>query len=95
MEECAVRQRRRIVGLDGDAIDLVYGLVMRETRIEGMIVESYGVRIHADLGRQTETSTVWDISPDLKAVEALLELLCRMEVTPITLQDIVCDYIEK
>lgn len=95
MEECAVRQRGRVVGLDGGEIDLIYGLVTREIRMEGMTLENYGICIHADTGERIESSTVWDISPDLKTVEELLALLYRMEVTPVTLQDIVCDYIEK
>ena len=70
-------------------------LAAHQALVEGMTLENYGICIHADTGERIESSTVWDISPDLKTVEELLVLLCRMEVTPVTLQDIVCDYIEK
>jgi|GEM_PF-1702252 len=91
MGEAVIELRKQITTQEGEVLLLAYRLLEDEILLEGERVRSFGISIAEGRG---ESCAVADISSDRKAVEQLLETLWQMEVTPITLEDIVQDYIE-
>ena len=91
MEGAVIGLRKQITTQEGAPLQLEYHLLEHEILLEGEWVRTFGISITEAAG---ESCGVADISPDRKAVEQLLETLWQMEVTPITLEDIVQDYIE-
>lgn len=55
-------------------------------------VQTYGVELRLmDGARVLDQDTVGDITASEKDAKALLELLCRNTVTPVTLRDVIED----
>ncbi|MEA4921141.1 MAG: DUF6514 family protein [Clostridiaceae bacterium] len=94
MQECMVRLRKNFVDLNGKEMKLTYGLVTKLTQIDGMKIETYGIGIYSDCEETFESEAVYDISPCIEDIELLIEKLWQFDVTPITLKDIVNDFVE-
>ena len=91
MAHTLMSRHKELIDQEGKALLLEYDLLGKEITVEGKRVEVYGIGIRAD-GEAGET--VQDISSDAQAVGRLLEFLWEMDVTPVTLKDIIRDYIE-
>ena len=91
MEGAAIQMKKVLTDQEGERLQLEYRLLEGQTTLEEEQVTTYGIEI---TGREGETCAVHDISSDRSAVCALLHILWEMDVTPISLQDIVQDYIE-
>lgn len=50
----------------------------------------YGVGVHSDRG---EAVRIPHITPDRTRITQLLDLLCRLEVSPIHLRDVIDDWL--
>lgn len=56
--------------------------------------ENYGVRVILDTGNfPRETVTVRGITPCRRSIEALMELMIRNTVTPVTAGDVIEDFL--
>ncbi len=91
MEGAAVSLHKSLIDQEGEKMELNYRLLEGETEVEGQRVTTYGIEISEE---RRAGSAVPDISSDRDAVLALLETLWHLDVTPITLKDIVQDHIE-
>ena len=91
MEGAAIQMKKVLTDQEGERLELEYRLLEGFATLEQERVPTYGIGI---TGRNGEACAVSDISSDRSAVCALLHLLWEMDVTPISLQDIVQDYIE-
>ena len=91
MEGNAVKLYKTVMDQEGERLELEYHLLEEEIALNGAEVNTYGIEIS---DHRSECRAVRDISPDRAAVMELLELFWRMDVTPITLEDIVQDCIE-
>ena len=69
---------------------LEYYLLRSSKKLEGKNVGIYGIEVR----KGTEMCAVWDISSDRYCVESLLDRLVRNDVTPMSLKDIVQDFVE-
>ncbi|MBQ5813382.1 MAG: hypothetical protein IIW34_04450 [Clostridia bacterium] len=94
MEELAVRRRGSITDERGREIKLIYCLAVSRIKLEGFAAETYGVSVIADGGDMIESRTVHDVAGNITEAERLVDLLWEGGVTPVTLVDIVDDYIE-
>lgn len=75
---------------DGEMMNLHYIMTSREIEIEGDLVTAYGIRVEGRDG----FAQVDDITSDRARADGLFALICRGEVTPMTLRDIVEDWLE-
>ena len=72
-----------------------YYMISKATNIEGMNMETYGVRLvqtYSD-GR-VETLSLPDITPHRSKMEKLIEMMKRGLVTIMTAEEIVEDFLE-
>ncbi len=72
-----------------------YYLLVQATKIEGMNMETYGVRLvqtYSD-GR-VETLSLYNITPHRSKMEKLIEMMKRGMVTIMTAEEIVEDFLE-
>ncbi|MBQ7086720.1 MAG: hypothetical protein IJM96_04510 [Clostridia bacterium] len=72
-----------------------YYMISKATNIEGMNMETYGVRLvqtYSD-GR-VETLSLPDITPHRSKMEKLIEMMKRGMVTIMTAEEIVEDFLE-
>lgn len=68
-----------------------YGLLVEDIEVDGFHCESYGiVAYEADTGEKT---AVRHITVNGAEALALLERVARLAVSPVTLQDVVEDYL--
>jgi len=94
MFECTVKKHGSAISQDGKEVKLTYGLVVSQVSIGHADVETYGVAVYAECDGMMSCEMIEDISPSLAEIENLIEKLCSFKVTPITLKDIINDYIE-
>ena len=89
------QHRQRIEDPHGRSLDLVYCLISDQVLLENRMVETYGIGIFCDDGKELYWEMVPDISPCPEEVKELISKLCEGHVTPLTLRDIIFDHIEK
>ena len=72
---------------------LVYNITVDELSdpAAGIAVESYGIRI--SIVESGEQDTVRHITCSLEKIEGLVRLLSENSVTPVTLRDVVADWL--
>lgn len=58
-------------------------------------IEFYGINVTSkDENGMTENKAIYDITSDKEKIDALIELIFLGKVTPVTLEDIIDDFIE-
>ena len=78
-------------GEDGQAHGYRYYILVGEMAVNGgLACESYGVKVVGEDGR---TAAVPDITVRPARIDALMELLIRNAVSPLTLRDVVEDWL--
>lgn len=95
MLECSIKERGRATDELGNEIDLIYGIVTGRVDLGGISAETYGVSVTAMCLDDMSTEVIEDVTPSLPEILELVKKLRRFNVTPITLKDIINDYIEK
>ena len=84
--------KEQIFNETGQANWFAYYVVVKETTLgDHFSCENYGVRIVNDKGG--EESTISNITTSPRRIDELMELLIRGGVTPITLWDVVEDWL--
>ena len=73
-----------------EEFSLEYCILESSKELEGKIVEVYGIEVR----KGEEISEVRDISSNKKLVEKLLENIIKNTVTPITLKNVIQDFVE-
>ena len=74
------------------ALDNEYAILVGEMVVPGgFACESYGVRVASKLDSDREE--IPDITVSISRIDELMELLVRNEVTPVTLRDVVEDWL--
>ena len=71
-------------------LGLTYYLFDTLVEMEGARIRRYGIRVETSRG---EAAAVADISGNRGEVMALLDRLCTGTVTPVTLRDVVSDWL--
>ena len=78
---------------DGTAHSFQYYILVDEMELGGgLSCESYGVKV---AGPDGEEASVPNITVSVERIDQLLELLRRNCVSPVTLRDVVLDWLEK
>ena len=95
MTECTICCTNKAVDEKGEEIDILYGIISRTVTVEGLNFETYGIAVCSKAESTVGWAEVYDISADREEVAALVETLCRCQVTALTLSDVVADYIVK
>lgn len=72
---------------------LVYKLIESDYEMEDTIANCYGIEIECYLFGERETSKVLNITSKIEIAKELFDLLCANLVTPISLKEIVEDFI--
>ena len=67
-----------------------YAILVDEMSVGGLCCESYGVRATGPGGDREE---VPNITVSVGRIDALAELLCRNQVSPVTLRDVIEDWL--
>ncbi len=76
---------------DGKACPFDYYILIGEMNVGTFCVESYGVRV---VDRRTgESAQVPHVTIRIPRIDELMELLIRQQVGPITLRDVVDDWL--
>ena len=90
MRELLVDARSE-TGEDGISRAFRYYILVDEMRLGGgMACESYGVKI---VGADGETAQVRNLTVRVERIDALMEALVRNAVSPVTLADVVADWL--
>ena len=89
MRELLVEDRRE-TGEDGRERRYRYYVLVGEMPVGGLSCESYGVKV---VGEDGEEAAVPDITISTSRIDALMELLIRNSVSPVTLRDVVDDWL--
>lgn len=77
--------------LDGPAeAGYRYAIVVDEMTVGGLCCESYGVKV---TGPDGESETIPNITVSPARIDQLAELLRRNQVSPVTLRDVVEDWL--
>ncbi len=95
-EERQIRDERGMIKILEETIGnghLSYALIKQSQEYEGDIVDSYGIRIICSLFGAQEEIEMLDITSDYSVARELFELVTVNLVTPVTLKDVVEDYI--
>lgn len=74
----------------GKQREFTYDLVVEVQECQGLQLENYGVAISEEGGNQEE---VLGITSSRSRIEGLLDLLIQYQVSPITLLDVVSDWL--
>lgn len=78
-------------GEDGRTVDCRYYILVGEMAMSGgMSCESYGVKV---VGADGEEASVTNLTVSAGRIDQLMELLVRNGVTPVTLRDVVEDWL--
>ena len=78
------------VGEDGRSRGYRYYILVGEMAVGGLTCESYGVKI---VGEDGEQAALPDITIRPARIDQLMELLVRNAVSPVTLRDVVEDWL--
>ena len=89
MRELLVDDRRE-TGEDGRERRYRYYVLVGELPLGGLSCESYGVKI---VGEDGEEASAPDITVSAARIDALVELLCRNAVSPVSLRDVLDDWL--
>ena len=82
--------RRTTVHMENEEIGITYSLFTTWLELEGTRIRRFGVRVETSRG---EAASVADVSGDREEAEALIDRLCAGTVTPVTLRDVVSDWL--
>lgn len=87
--------RRTEADQEGRLYSFDYYLLTEEAEANGTVIgESYGVRITSSAeGTELETSSIRNLTSSVQRIHALMELLIRRCVTPVSLSDVVEDWL--
>lgn len=81
----------RETGEDGRSHGYRYYILVGEMAVSGgLACESYGVKV---VGEDGEEAAVPDITTSTSRIDALMELLIRNGVSPVTLRDVIDDWL--
>ncbi len=94
MLECSIKERGEFTDELGNETKLIYSIVTGKVTLGGIAAETYGVSIAAECKDKVFIETVEDITPCLAEITELIKKLRDFQVTPITLKDIINDYVE-
>lgn len=67
-----------------------YAILVDEMAVGGLCCESYGIKV---TGPDGESEAVPNITVRVERIDELAELLCRNQVSPVTLRDVVEDWL--
>ncbi len=74
---------------------LIYSLIESECDIEDQNVITYGIEIECSLFGYDEKSKILNITSNIEMAKELFDLIACNAVTPISLKDIVEDFLEE
>ena len=81
----------RAEGEDGKACGYRYYILVGEMAVNGgLACESYGVKV---VGEDGEEASVPNITVSADRIDSLMELLIRNAVSPVTLRDVIDDWL--
>ena len=81
---------REAVDEQGASHPYWYYILVDEMEAGGLVCESYGVKV---VGAGGEDAEVRHVTVRVERIDALMELLTRNVVTPVTLRDVVEDWL--
>lgn len=76
---------------NGSAYTYSYSILVDEVDTGSFYCESYGVRVMEE--HNGETAMVQHVTTDMQRINALVSLLARNAVSPVTLRDVVEDWL--
>ena len=86
--------KQQICSEDGNLYDAEYYLLIEEIRTgDHIFCENYGVKICISGGVQSESLAIPRITPSAERATSLLDALSRNFVTPVSLPDILEDWL--
>ena len=79
---------------EGKEFFLKYFLLIQEIEIENnLICENYGVKVSINGGEEEDTAEAPNITMNATPIHSLLDLLSRNPVTPVSLADVLEDWL--
>ncbi len=91
MQEMVV-DRKNLEDEQGKQREYIYSVVIGERRLGGFSCEDYGVKIAETGGAEAMAP---DLTTSVSRIDELMDLLTRNTVTPVTLADVVSDWLDR